>query len=293
MFQPFFVDLNLPVALTRGDEVSVPVVVYNYLDKPQTVELTLAGCHMVRAAGAKPAIRRSTWQPARSAASASASGPKRSAAHESGGDGPAASGVADAVKRPIEVVPDGRARRAGLQRHLQQPAEIDLSVPEGGHRGQRQGDREDLSVELQPARRRAGRDLPAALRLLRADLVHDLSQRPGARTTCGGTARACPQVEAKARQYIHLGYQRLLSFEIRGGGFDWFGRPPANRTLTAYGLMEFQDMARVHDVDPKLIERTRQWLLGQQRADGSWDPEGHMLHEDPTRRPRRPLPGSP
>src|SRR5262249_43506754 len=31
VFQPFFVDLNLPVALTRGDEVAVPVVVYSYL----------------------------------------------------------------------------------------------------------------------------------------------------------------------------------------------------------------------------------------------------------------------
>ena len=34
----------------------------------------------------------------------------------------------------------------------------------------------------------------------------------------------CPAVEAKARQYIHLGYQRLLSFEVPGGGFDWFGQ---------------------------------------------------------------------
>ena len=41
VFQPFFVDLNLPVSLTRNDEVGVPVVVYNYLDKPQTVELEL------------------------------------------------------------------------------------------------------------------------------------------------------------------------------------------------------------------------------------------------------------
>src|SRR5262249_24331763 len=41
VFQPFFVDLNLPVSLTRNDEVAVPVVVYNYLDKPQTVKLTL------------------------------------------------------------------------------------------------------------------------------------------------------------------------------------------------------------------------------------------------------------
>ena len=99
------------------------------------------------------------------------------------------------------------------------------------------------------------------------------------------TKKSVPQVEAAAQQYIHLGYQRLLSFEIAGGGFDWFGNPPANRTLTAYGLMEFSDMARVHDVDPKLIERTRAWLLGQQAGDGSWPPEGHRFyHEDPTGR---------
>src|SRR5439155_19535429 len=97
------------------------------------------------------------------------------------------------------------------------------------------------------------------------------------------TKQNAPKVEAKARQYIHLGYQRLVGFEVPGGGFDWFGRPPANRTLTAYGLMEFEDMAKVHDVDPSLIERTRKWLLAQQKSDGSWDPESHGLHDDPTR----------
>ena len=96
------------------------------------------------------------------------------------------------------------------------------------------------------------------------------------------TGRSIPAVETKARQFIHLGYQRLVSFEVQGGGFDWFGHPPANRTLTAYGLLEFQDMARVHDVDPRLIERTRNWLLSQRKPDGSWEPESHMLHEDPT-----------
>src|SRR5262249_32494482 len=66
------------------------------------------------------------------------------------------------------------------------------------------------------------------------------------------------------------------------GGFGWFGHRPANRVLSAYGLMEFTDMARVHDVDPALIRRTRDWLLKQRNRDGSWDPEGHLLHEDPT-----------
>jgi hypothetical protein len=93
------------------------------------------------------------------------------------------------------------------------------------------------------------------------------------------TGTANPGIEAKSRQYIHVGYQKLLSFEVGGGGFDWFGNPPANRTLTAYGLLEFRDMARVHDVDPALIERTRNWLLKQRARDGSWPAEPGMLND--------------
>jgi uncharacterized protein YfaS (alpha-2-macroglobulin family) len=43
--------------------------------------------------------------------------------------------------------------------------------------------------------------------------------------------------------------------------------------------MEFQDMARIHDVDPRLIERTRRWLLDQRRKDGSWPSERGMLND--------------
>jgi hypothetical protein len=41
VFQDFFVDLDLPVALTQGDEISVPVSVFNYLPEPQEVRLEL------------------------------------------------------------------------------------------------------------------------------------------------------------------------------------------------------------------------------------------------------------
>src|SRR5207302_129659 len=43
VFQDFFVDLDLPVALTPTDEVAFPVAVYNYLKTPQTVRLELKG----------------------------------------------------------------------------------------------------------------------------------------------------------------------------------------------------------------------------------------------------------
>jgi len=37
VFQDFFIDIDFPVALTKGDRVHVPVAVYNYLKEPQTL----------------------------------------------------------------------------------------------------------------------------------------------------------------------------------------------------------------------------------------------------------------
>jgi hypothetical protein len=41
VFQDFFVDLDLPVALTQNDEISIPVAVYNYLPQSQKVKLQI------------------------------------------------------------------------------------------------------------------------------------------------------------------------------------------------------------------------------------------------------------
>src|SRR2546423_3951222 len=76
----------------------------------------------------------------------------------------------------------------------------------------------------------------------------------------------------------------LLTFEVPGGGFSWFGSAPANKILTAYGLMEFYDMSEVHDVDSKLILRTQEWLAGQQQGDGSWKPDASFINEGATNR---------
>ncbi len=82
--------------------------------------------------------------------------------------------------------------------------------------------------------------------------------------------RLTPETEMKALEYINVGYQRLLTFEVEGGGFDWYGRPPANIVLSAYGVLEFSDMAKVYEIDTRVIERTRKWLFAQQKKDGSW-----------------------
>src|SRR6202012_3003485 len=98
------------------------------------------------------------------------------------------------------------------------------------------------------------------------------------------TKKLTPEVHAKAEGFVANGYQRLLTFEVPGGGFSWFGSAPANKILTAYGLMEFADMAKVYSVDPKLIDRTQRWLASQQQPDGSWKPDSNFINEGATNR---------
>ena len=100
-------------------------------------------------------------------------------------------------------------------------------------------------------------------------LVLDYMQRTG---------QANPEVQAMAEQYVATGYQRLLTFEVPGGGYSLFGNPPAEVFLTAYGLMEFADMARVYPVDQDMIDRTARWLLAQQQPDGTWLEQGYSEH---------------
>jgi hypothetical protein len=72
----------------------------------------------------------------------------------------------------------------------------------------------------------------------------------------------------KAKSLTEQGYKRLISFESKDKGYEWFGANPAHEALTAYGLMEFKDMAAVTGnlVDEQMLTRTTNWLM--ERKDG-------------------------
>ena len=40
--------------------------------------------------------------------------------------------------------------------------------------------------------------------------------------------------------------------------------------LSAYGLLQLTDMAKVYPVDKAVLDRTAKWLFAQQAQDGSW-----------------------
>jgi alkylhydroperoxidase/carboxymuconolactone decarboxylase family protein YurZ len=82
------------------------------------------------------------------------------------------------------------------------------------------------------------------------------------------------QLLMKSEQYLNVGYQKLLTFERPGGGFDWWGREAPLVWLSAYALHQFNDLAKVYPIDRGVIDRTQAWLLKQQEADGCWSKIG-------------------
>src|SRR5947208_57246 len=81
---------------------------------------------------------------------------------------------------------------------------------------------------------------------------------------------ANPQILMKAEQYLNVGYQKLLTFERPGGGFDWWGNGEPLIWLSAYGLQEFNDMAKVYPIDRGVIDRTQAFLMRKMDKDGTW-----------------------
>ena len=88
------------------------------------------------------------------------------------------------------------------------------------------------------------------------------------------------EVRKRAKELVGKGYQRLVGYEVDGGGFSWFGEAPADVILTAYGLLEFSDMSAVYPVDGSMVKRTARWLIEKQRRDGSWQASGRFGGRD-------------
>ena len=93
------------------------------------------------------------------------------------------------------------------------------------------------------------------------------------------TGQSKPEIAARAKSLIEKGYNRLISFESKSGGFEWFGGYPAHEGLTAYGLMEFIDMKAVYDgVDDAMVERTANWLFSRRDGKGGFGRNPRALH---------------
>jgi hypothetical protein len=86
----------------------------------------------------------------------------------------------------------------------------------------------------------------------------------------GANDAADPALVGKTQGTLDRGYHLLAGYETKQKGYEWFGHTPGHEALTAYGLMEFADMAKVYDVDRSMVERTADWLMSRRDHKGGF-----------------------
>jgi len=274
VFQDFFVDIDFPVALTRNDVVKVPIALYNYLPNKQKVKLKIEqedwfelvegdyerniklDANEVKA----EYIHIKATKVGQHNLTVYAYGSKQS----------------DAIKRSVRVEPDGMLFEQNFSNPLKAEAKHTVLFPAQGIEGANQ-----LFVKVYPGlMSQVVEGLDSIFRMPSGCFEQTSSTTyPNVMVLdyMKATQQVTPEIQMKAEGFINQGYQRLLTFEVNGGGFEWFGRAPAHIILTAYGLMEFYDMSQVYEVDPAVIKRTQKWLADQQQNDGSWKPNQQFL----------------
>ena len=275
VFQDFFIDIDFPVSLTQNDEVSVPVAVYNYLAANQKVRLRAEKADwfsFIEEPQKELELKPNEVSVCFFTIRVKEIGHHRFTVFGYG------TKMSDAVSRSIEVEPDGREEIVHFTDRLETEAAHEIHIPKEAIDGA-----STIFVKIYPGvfsqviegmdnifRMPFGCFEQTSSVTYPNVLVLDYMR---------STDKITPEIEMKAEGFIRSGYQRLLSYEVEGGGFEWFGNAPAHKILTAYGLMEFHDMSRVYEVDEEVISRTQQWLVDQQEKDGSWRPSEEGIRE--------------
>jgi hypothetical protein len=130
VFQDFFVDIDLPVTLTQHDEVAFPVAVYNYLKTPQTVTLQLEAEPWFTLLDQGGLTRKLDLQPDQ------VTSVKFRIKADKIGNQPLTvkargSKLSDAVKRVVEVVPNGQKFEKVVNDRLSGKVAQTIEIPPG------------------------------------------------------------------------------------------------------------------------------------------------------------------
>ncbi|HEY7423984.1 MAG TPA: alpha-2-macroglobulin family protein, partial [Gemmataceae bacterium] len=273
---PFTVQPRTPLEVTAGDKIDIALAVANNTSEARTAHVSVTEHANLSLAGGSPtsdvsvpadsSIRKLyRFRPAVQEGTAALAFTGKTDGYP-----------ADSVRTTFRVVPEGFPVVGAHSDLLEKSATTDVVLPQTWIK-------DTLKCQVQV--------YPSTLADLQKGL-ESLLREPGGCFEQTSTSnypnllilkylkesdQTMPAVERRARELLDRGYQKLTSFECMNPakkakeGYEWFGgTAPAHEALTAYGLMEFRDMAAVHEVDPAMLKRTQQYLLNQRDGKGGY-----------------------
>jgi hypothetical protein len=271
---PFSLEPKVPTEITHTDKVIIPLTVANDTDARRNVTVNVAATNLKLTGKAKMTLPVGAEQRLRTLYTFCASQTEGRATVNF--DASSRPFGRDRVERSFKVVPEGFPFVGSKSDLLEGTARQTVTLPEGLIPG-------TLKLKAQA--------FPSTLADLQKGLEAMLREPNGCfeQTSSSNypnvlilgylkeSDQSRPDVEKRARQLLQSGYQKLVSFECQDPqqpkrrGYEWFGgTAPPHEALTAYGLLEFRDMAKVQPVDQAMLERTRKYLLAQRDGKGGF-----------------------
>ncbi|XP_046569086.1 CD109 antigen-like [Haliotis rubra] len=293
VFRSFFVSLNLPQSVVRGEQVVVQASVFNYLTTVQDVTVTLkpnSGFQSVVIGSdgeetfnsdlqrqrylVRPGEAKAVYFPI----TASVIGDVDIEVSAQTGT------AADAVKRQLRV------KAEGIRKELNTPILVDLTT-EGSFSTQ-------LNVSspsgLVSGSERVRLTVTGDLLGPSLDGMENLLSLP---TGCGeqnmlkfapniyianylmATKQMTRALEERTKSFLEVGYQRQLSYQRNDGSFSTFGeRDEAGSVwLTSFVVKSFYQARRYIYVDNSTIDKALSFLASMQRSDGSFVEPGRLI----------------
>jgi hypothetical protein len=278
VWQSFFVDIDQPVQLTEGDVAELPVTLVNNGDAPVTAQLSAeiprGGLSVLSAPPASVTVPARSRLVQKMRVRAGAVGPATLRLVARTGE----QSAGDAIERPMMIVPDGRVLAASSAGLVQSQWEGRATLPADTIRGTGRADvrvfpgveaaaMEGMDAMLrQPTgcfEQSSSATYPnvlilQALRQIKPEQWPDGPER-------------WQEANTKALKLANLGYQRMLSFQKPSGGFALYPESThESLLLTAYGMMQLDELGRVIPVDPNVSLRAGRWIMQNMDAKGMW-----------------------
>ncbi|MCA8956730.1 MAG: hypothetical protein KDC87_11705, partial [Planctomycetes bacterium] len=271
-YLPFRLEPSLPDQVTEGDRLRIPIAVVadDAAATSAQVEVLGRGALRITSRGPQTVALRGGRGRVVIDAEVSEAGRDASLVILRGSLG----GLSDLVTLPLRVLPRGFPHRLSRAGRTRGAVEVPLQIPDDA-----------LAHRTATLRLRL---FPSPLANLEQGLEGMLQEPHGCfeqvsstnypnvmvLTLLGGSGDDVPAAAQRARTLLASGYAKLKAYEVAGGGFEWWGEKPAHAALTAYGLMQFTDMAKVFEVDAAMVQRTRSWLLAQRDGKGGFTTGG-------------------
>lgn len=294
VFQPFFVTVNLPYSIKRGEILSVPVIIFNYLENDIDAEVKIVSEHnefdfIDANKTISNDVERKKMVSITSNNGVSALFPIKPKKI-----GPisikvivTSPVVGDSVIQILHVEPEGvqqfknKALFVDLIENSTMQSSLAVDIPNDIVN-------DSLKMDVNCVGDLFGGTITNLNKLIRLpsgcgeqnmlNFVPNIVILNYLKTI----GQLKPDVERKAKMYTEKGYQRQLTYRHDDGSFSAFGKSDKKGStwLTAFVAKSFRQAASHIDIiDDTIIDDALKWLSKQQKDDGSFPEVGTVSHK--------------